>query len=141
MSTLQATTLLPPDKKVVSSKIFAYTANNKYLDEKTIEGFTTIGDFNGFFLTNPDYFIHDCEIELEKNINILSHDDGEVHIQFTSNNSDQIIIDNIFDRYNLDKKLIAILKNNSGRYIAIDKNNNIIACYKNFDDYIENAFK
>jgi hypothetical protein len=139
MSTLQATTLLHKDKKVVTSKIVAYTDDNKYLDEHTTESFKTIGDFNDFFLNNPDYYIHNCDIELENGIILGSHDDGEVSIQFPSHNSDQIIIDNIFEKYKLNKTLIDILKNKPGHYIAIDKQNKITGDFTNFDDYLKNG--
>lgn len=139
MSTLQATTLLPHDKNIVSTKIVAYTDDNKYLDEHTTESFKTIGDFNDFFLNNLDYYIHNCDIELEDGINLGSHDDGEVSIQFLSDNSDQTIIDNIFEKFNLDKKLISTLKNKPGHYIAIDKQGNVVGVYKNFEDYLKNG--
>jgi hypothetical protein len=139
MSTFQATTLLPHDKKIVSTKIVSYTDDNKNLDEHTTESFKTIGDFNDFFLNNPDYYIHNCNIELEDGINLGSHDNGEVSVQFPSDNSDQTIIDNIFEKYNLDKNLIEILKTKPGHYITIDKQNNIVGDFKNFDDYIENG--
>lgn len=139
MSTLQVTTHLPRDKKIVTAKIFAYTDDNKYLEEDTVKNFKTIGDFNDFFLNNQDYYIHDCDIELENGTNIGSHDDGEVSIQFQSDRSDQTIIDNIFEKYNLDKYLIGILKNKPGHYIAIDKQNNVTGDYKSFDEYLENG--
>jgi hypothetical protein len=139
MSTLQATTLLPPDKQIVTSKIFAYTDDNNYLDEDTSKGFKSIGDFNAFFLSNPNFYIHDCDIELENGIKIGSHDDGEVSIEFLNDNSDRIIIDDIFEKYNLDKKLIDKLKSEPGHYVAIDKQNNITGDFKNFDDYVENG--
>ena len=107
------------------------------MDENTKESFKTIGDFNGFFLNNSDYYIHNCDIELGNGINISSHDDEEVSVQFPCDNSDQIIIDNISEKYNLDKKIIGILKNKPGHYIAIDKQNNIIGDFKNFDDYVK----
>jgi hypothetical protein len=124
MSTLQATTLLPPDKKIVSTKIVAHTDDNEYLDENSTNSFKTIGDFNNFFLNNPYYYIHNCDIELAGGLHLGSHDDGEVSVQFTSDNDDKIIIDNIFQKYNLDKKLIEILKAKPGHYITIDKQNN-----------------
>jgi hypothetical protein len=139
MSTLQATTLLPHDIKIVSTKIVAYTDDNKYLDENTTNSFKTIGDFNDFFLNNPDYYIHNSDIELEDGINLSSHDDGEVSVQYPSDSSDQTILDNIFEKYNLDKKLTNHLKNKPGHYIAIDKQKNITGDYKNFDDYLKNG--
>jgi hypothetical protein len=138
MSTLQATTLLPHDKKIIATQIVAYTDDNKYLDEYTIKSFKTIGDFNDFFLNNPDYYIHDCDIKLENGLNLGSHDDGEVSVEFSSDN-DQIVIDAIFEKFNLDKKLIEILKNNLGHYITIDKQNNITGDFKSFNDYLENG--
>lgn len=139
MSTLQATTLLPPDKKIIGSKIFAHTEDNTYLDEHTTKSFKTIGDFNNFFLNNPDYHIHNCNIELEGEILINSHDDGEVSVQYTSDNANKTIINNIFEKYHLDKKLLEILKTKQGHYITIDKQNNIVGDFKNFDDYLENG--
>lgn len=138
MSVLQATTLLPQSRNIVYAQIFAHTGDNKYLDKQTTKSFKTIGDFNNFFSNNPDYYIHDCDIELENGISIRSHDDGEVSVQFFNDSSDRIIIDKIFGKYNLDQKLIAMLKNKPGNYIAIDKENNVTAVFENFNDYIEN---
>ena len=70
--TLQLTTLLLPGLTIITSEIVAHTDDNKYLDKK----FKTIGEFNEFFLKNPDYYIHDCEIKLENGATINSHDDG-----------------------------------------------------------------
>jgi hypothetical protein len=136
MSTLQATTLLPQDRKLLSAKILAYTKDGKYLDKQTADGFKTIGDFNNYFLNNSDYFIHDCEIEIENGLLIGSHDDGEVSVEFPADNPDQIIITSIFENNDLDIKIIDILKSKPGHYLAIDNKSNIIADFKNFDDYI-----
>ncbi|WP_153799137.1 hypothetical protein [Foetidibacter luteolus] len=141
MSTLQATILLSQDKKIVSAKIVAYTNEKKYLDEIVTVSFETIGDFNDFFINNPDYYIHNCDIKLENGINIGSHDDGEVLIEFPIDNSNSIIIENIFDRYSLDKKIIHTLKSKPGHYIAIDRQNMITGDFKNFDDYIKKGRK
>jgi len=139
MSTLQATILLPQDKKIVSAKIVAYTDDNKYLDEDTINSFKTIGEFNDFFINNPDYYIHNCDIELENGMDLGSHDDGEVSFQFSIDNSDQIIIDKIFEKYKIDKKIIDILKMNPGHYFAIDQQNNVSRDFENFADYLKNG--
>lgn len=139
MSTLQATTLLAQDKKILSTKITAYTDDNKHLDESTRLSFKTIRNFNDFFIQNSDYYIQDCDIELESGMNLTSHDDGEVSIQFSSDNSDKLLIDNIFEKYNLDKKLVNTIKEKPGHYFAIDKNSNVRATFIDFDDYIENG--
>jgi hypothetical protein len=136
MSTLQVTKLLTQDRKVISCEIFAYTSNNKYLDKQVADGFRIIGDFNNFFSDNPEYYIHDCEIVMEGRMIIRSHDDGEVSIQFPNDSPDQIIITTIFEKYDLDKKLIDILKSKAGIYLAIDKKGNLTGEFENFDDYI-----
>ena len=141
MSTLQATTLLPHDNKILSTKISAYTDNNKYLEEDTILNFKTIGNFNDFFIKNTEYFVHNCDIELENGINISSHDDGEVSIEFLSENSNKLLIDTIFEKYKIDKKLIAIIKDKPGHYFAIDKESKVITDFVNFDDYLNNRMK
>lgn len=139
MSTLQATTLFPPEKKIVSIEVFAHKDDNEYLDEHTTESFKTIGDFNDFFINNTDYYIHNCDIELEGGLILGSHDDGEVSVQVTSDNADEIIIDNIFQKYNLDKRILEILKDKPGHYITIDKQNNVTGDFKNFDEYLESG--
>ncbi len=139
MSTLQATTLIDQNRKIIFSELYAYTDDNEYLDKETTKTFKTIKDFNDYFLYNKQYYIHNCEIELENGLKINSHDDGEVSIQFSDNKSDFKIIESIFEEYKLDKKLIAILISKPEHCIKIDKQSNITGDYKNFDDYVENG--
>lgn len=139
MSTLQATTLLPKDIQVVSCHVVAYTDENHYVDDDTTRGFKTIDDFNAFFTTHPDHYIHDCEIELEDGIRLGSHDDGEVSIEFVMDTSDQTIIDDIFQKYRLDRTLIDLLKSKPGHQIAIDRQSNVVGDYETFDDYLRNG--
>jgi hypothetical protein len=141
MSTLQATTLIPKDKRIISTKIVAYTDDNKYLNESTADGFKNIGDFNSFFLNNPDYYIHNCDIELEGGLIIHSHDDGEVSVLFSNVNQDRNLLELIFKKYNLDTSIVELLKSKPGHYIAIDKDSNITGDFVDFDDYIENGRK
>ncbi len=138
MSTLQATTLIQDDRKIVNIKITAYNDQNEYLNELKLKTIKTIADFNRFFKENSDYYIHDCDLELEDNLVISSHDDGEVSIQITRTNSDFKIIQDIFKQYYIDPDLISKLKENIGHYIEIDNNNQIIGNYQTFDEYIEN---
>ncbi len=138
MSTLQATTLIQDDRKIVNIKITAYNDQNEYLNKLKLKTIKTIADFNRFFKENSDYYIHDCDLELEDNLVISSHDDGEVSIQITRTNSDFKIIQDIFKQYYIDPDLISKLKENIGHYIEIDNNNQIIGNYQTFDEYIEN---
>jgi hypothetical protein len=139
MSTLQATILLEPESKVVTSEILAYTDDNIYLENQTVESFKTIDDFNKFFLDNSNYYIHNCNIRLENGICIESHDDGEVSIEFSNSSPGQMIIEKIFEKYNLDKTIIENIKKNLGCYFALDMEGKIKAEYKSFDDYITNG--
>ena len=141
MSTLQATAQLPPDKRIKDIKIVAYTENNKFLDDNTISTFRTIKDFNDFFINDLDYYIHECNLQVENGLTLSSHDDGEVSIQFSLGSEDETLIDRIFERYSLDKNLIELLKSKPGHYLSIDNKNNILADFSNFDDYIENRRK
>lgn len=134
MSTLQATTLLPKGQKITTSEVVAYDNENKYLDKK----FDSIGDFNDFFIRNPDYYIHNCEIKLENGTTIGSHDDGEVSIIFPCDNVDEVLLDNIFRKYKLDKSLIGELKRKPGHYFTIDKESKITGDFETFDDYVKN---
>ena len=101
MSTLQATTLLPPNRKIVSLQIVACANDDKYLDEAIANAFHTIGDFNSFFQQNSQYYFHNCNLELESETQICSHDDGEVSIAFKNDSPDKGIIGSIFEKFNL----------------------------------------
>lgn len=133
MSTLQATTLLPQGLKIITADIVSYTDENKYLDRK----FDSIEEFNDFFIGNPDYYIHNCEIKLENGTTIGSHDDGEVSITFPSDNVDEIFLDNIFKKHKLEKSLIRDLKRLPGHYFTIDKESKITGDFETFDDYVK----
>jgi len=136
MSTLQATTLLPQARKIIAVKIVAYTPDNKYLEPPTLN-FKTIGEFNAFFTSNPTYYIANLEMELENDLVLYSHDDGEVTIELV-NNFDQSFIDWIFEKYKLRKELINTLKSKPGHYLSIDQNSNITGIFETFDDYLGN---
>jgi hypothetical protein len=140
MSTLQATTLMKQDCEIVSAEIEAYTDKNKYLSESDIASFKTVKGFNSFFLSHPDFYIHNCDLKLRDGFSLNSHDDGEVSIEFVSNDSEiPEIIEKIFDKYSLDKKLMSILKSKPGHCISIDEKSQITADFKDFDDYVANG--
>ena len=141
MSTLQATSLIQDIRRINNIKIVSYDNNDNYLDNNTIESFKTVNEFNSFFRKNADYYIHDCNIELEGNLVLSSHDDGEVSLEINSKSSDRNIVKDILKQYSVDVNIIAILENRSGHYLEIDKESKIIGDYKSFDDYIEKVNK
>jgi hypothetical protein len=138
MSTLQATTLLSRDKKILSCKIVAYTPDNRYLENEIVSSFKTVAHFNDFFIKNPEYDLHNCEIEFEGGVILNSHDDGEVSIKFELGNIDQIFLSRICEKYKLDKSLMEMLKGKPGRCIAVD-GNSITGEFENFDNYLRSG--
>jgi hypothetical protein len=136
MSTLQATTLIQKNRRIKNIEISAYTDEKEFIDELTSSSFNNIGDFNDFFLKNENFYIHNCDLELENSLVLRSHDDGEVSIQFNKNSEDSIIIDKIFKKYNLHLNIIEHLKSKAGHYLAINKQGNVIADYVSFDEYL-----
>ena len=64
MATLQATSLIKDERQIANIQLVSYDSNYNYLDDRTIKSFNTIGEFNSFFQSNSDYYIHDCDIEL-----------------------------------------------------------------------------
>ncbi|MCW8898733.1 MAG: hypothetical protein OQJ96_13345 [Flavobacteriales bacterium] len=141
MSTLQATCLIQNERRIESIKIVSYDSNDNYLDSKTIESFRTIGEFNSFFQKNTDYYIHDCDIELEKDLVLSSHDDGEVSLQMNVKSQDREIITEILNQHRIDVDLIPKLENSVGHYLEIDKKSKIVGDYKSFDEYVEKENK
>jgi len=137
MSTLQATNLLEGDRKINSINIFSYTPDNRNLDQQTTATFANVAEFNDFFLKNAEYYIADCQIHLENNLVIRSHDDGEVSVDLKSGGIDSIFIERIFYKFKLDKSLIDFLKRKPGYYFSIDANSKITDEYATFDEYVE----
>jgi len=137
MSTLQATTLIGASHKIALLKLEVHI-NNINVDEKIIATFTTVGDFNSFFIDLEDYDIHNCDLEIETGIKLSSHDDGEVSIQFSKDNTDgNSLIKHLFIKYKIDKKIVDLLKSRPGHYLAIDKKGNVIADFLDFDEYLK----
>jgi len=137
MSTLQATALIENNRQIVNIKVTAYNHNNDFLNDLTLKSFKTISDFNKFFNENADYYIHDCDIELEGKLILSSHDDGEVSVQINEKSSDYNLIQDIFDKYNMDIDLVSEIRKYPGHYIEIDNNSRIIANYSTFDEYAD----
>ena len=79
MTTLEVTAFLDVTTKIECAKIISYHENN-YLGEDVIYTFKTMDDFNRFFVNNRQFYLHDCELALEDDVKIHSHDDGEVSI-------------------------------------------------------------
>ena len=141
MATLQATSLIKDERQIANIQLVSYDSNYNYLDDRTIKSFNTIGEFNSFFQSNSDYYIHDCDIELEGNLILSSHDDGEVSLQMNLKSQDRDIIKNIFRQYGVDEGLISKLESKVGHYLEVDKENRIIGDFKSFDDYVEKVDK
>ncbi len=137
MSTLQATTLIEPDVKVTSIKIYSYSKEDEYVDDKITATFKTIKDFNEFFIENSQFYLHECDLEFENGMTLFSHDDGEVSITFSLASPDRNVIDEIFAKYHLERNLINELTSRPGHYLVIDKNSNITADYEDFEEYYE----
>ena len=123
------------------SLIIGWERQNIFISEQAILDLKTIGQFNSFFINNKGYYIHDCTIEIENHLKIGSHDDGEVSIQFNTEQTELSFIHKIFDTFKLDKNLIEILKNNERHYISIDKESRVLKNFVDFDDYIKNGRK
>ncbi|MFT4762593.1 MAG: hypothetical protein ACI9LN_004579 [Saprospiraceae bacterium] len=88
MSTLQATTIISPEREIIKLKFFGSNYDDIYIDQKIQETFKTINDFNNFFIENQDYYIDNCHIEMNNELTLSSHDDGEVSIQISKDSSD-----------------------------------------------------
>jgi len=141
MATLQATSLIHDERQIEKVQLVSYDSNDNYLDDRTIMSFYTIGEFNSFFQSNSDYYIHDCDIELEDNLILSSHDDGEVSLQMNLKSQDRDIINNIFKHHGIDECIISKLERKVGHYLEVDKGNRIIGDFKTFDDYVQKVHK
>jgi len=139
MSTLQATLLLPSEKKIIAYDISGDDGITNYFDFNNETSFKNIGDFNSFFISNPNYEMIDCNLEFENGLKISSHDDGEVNIEFPEENPDYEFLKRIFEKYNIDISLIEIMKSKIGNYISIDNDGKFKESFISFDDYLKNG--
>lgn len=136
LETLQATSLLEDSIKIIEIEVLAYDNNHTYIDVKKAENFKTIKDFNTFFISNPQYFIHDCVIKLEDNIEFSNHDDGEVSITMALESENRLIIENILKENKISYNLIKELVQRPNHYIEINDKSEIVNVFKTFDEYL-----
>jgi hypothetical protein len=136
MSTLQATTLIDRNRKIKEINLVAYDREYNYVESGISSQFGSIGAFNDFFLEQPEYFLHDCEIILDGGLMLRTHDDGEVSLEIDIDGLDMAIVEKMFKKYQLDISLIDILRKHPGYYFHLDEIMNIKEAYKSFDDYV-----
>ncbi|PKV62391.1 hypothetical protein [Pontibacter ramchanderi] len=141
MSSLQATTLLEPALKIKRLEIVAYDSNDNYLSTAETNNFKTLSDFNTYFLKNPDFYIHNLEMELENGSKINSHDDGEVSITIAKDSEQIEIIKRVLKNYKIQEDLITEMKRSPEHYLAIDSVGKVVADYSSFDEYVEKGRK
>jgi hypothetical protein len=135
MTTLEVTTLLDDTTKIKSAKIVAYHKND-YLGQDVLETFTTIEDFNRFFMNNRRYYLHDRELSLEDDVKIYSHDDGEVSIYMPMDYKNRTLINGIFHMKGLSETLIEEIMKMPGYYFSLNEDGKIESTHKTFDDYL-----
>jgi hypothetical protein len=135
ITTLEVTTLLDDATKIKSVKLVAYHKND-YLEKDVIDSFKTIEEFNRFFINNRRYFLHDCELYLEDDVNINSHDDGEVNISTPIDHKNRTLIKSIFRMKGLAKTLMEDIMKMPGYYVAINGDGKIGSIHETFDDYL-----
>jgi hypothetical protein len=97
--------------------------------------FDNVGRFNQFFPQHHEYYIHNCQLEVENGLSLRSHDDGEVSIEIITENANEPI-HRIFKKYNPGEKLIDILRSKPGHYFSIDSENKSTGEFNNFEDYL-----
>jgi hypothetical protein len=135
ITTLEVTALLDDTTKIKSAKIVAYHKND-YLGEDVFETFKTIEEFNRFFVNNRRYYIHDCELSLEDDMKIHSHDDGEVSIYMPMDYKNRTLIKGVFRMKGLSETLIEEIMKMAGYYCLINGDGKIESTHKTFDDYL-----
>lgn len=135
ISTLEVTTLLDDATKIKNARIFAYDKGG-YLGEDVYGTFKTIGEFNRFFVNNRKYFLHDCELSLEDDMKIGSHDDGEVHINMPIDYKKRTLIKGVFRMKGLSVTLLEEIMKMPGYYFSINADGRIESIHKTFDDYL-----
>lgn len=138
LSTLEVTTLLDESIKVQDVQAFSY-ATDTYLGENIISKFDTIEAFNRFFVNNPQFHIHDCNLQLENGLKISSHDDSEVHIEQPVDFEGGKLIKDIFKVKGLSEALVSEVKSHPGCYCSLDREGRVKAVHESFDDYLNSS--
>lgn len=135
LSTLELTGLLDGSIKIQEIQVLSY-AGKEYLEEDTLCGFDTIESFNRFFINNPQFYIHDCKLQLANGLIISSHDDGEVHIEQAKDFEERKLIKDLFKCKGLPDMLLAEVISRPGCYCSLSREGKIVGIHKTFDDYI-----
>jgi hypothetical protein len=125
------------NRTIKSIQLSASTIDKGYLDEAIAPNWQTMGDLQLFFSQNPIYEFDDLELELNNNLKINGHDDGDVNIEFPKGSEDNKLIADFYNAYNIPESIIAIAKNQKGYYLQLENSNTIVATFYTFEAYVE----
>jgi len=96
----------------------------------------SINDCLQYFTKNSNFSIDNFDAELENNIYIGSHDDGEIHLKIPYYIDYKPIINNLLQLYDFDsEKIIKNLFENENLFLKIESPNIIEKIYNNFEEY------
>jgi hypothetical protein len=133
---LEITSLLDDSVKIKSARIVAYHKND-YLGEDVFKTFKTIEDFNKFFVNNRRYYLHNCELSLEDNMIINTHDDSEASIHMPMGYKNRTLIKGVLSVKGLSESLIEEIIQMPGYYFSINGDGKVESAHKTFNDYLD----
>ncbi len=135
MTTLEVTALLDNTTKIECANIVSYHQND-YLGKDVIDTFKTIDEFNRFFVNNRQFYLYDCELSLEDDVKIHSHDDGEVSIYMPVGYKCRTLVKSIFRIKKMSEALMEEIMKMPGYYFSINDDGKVESVHKTFDDYL-----
>lgn len=142
-STLQALRHFPKSMLINVLTIFVEDIDNDELsfseNDKCIRNLKTVQEFINFFISRKTLTIDSFKCELDKKIEVSSHDDGEVSLVFPKTAFYTTVIQDILKYHGYDSELIFdILMKYKSKFIEINKFGDKFNFYNTFDEYLDN---
>jgi len=138
-SSLQVLRELPSDSKL---KVVSIFSERRRIEKETeiIRKATTVAQLLKIIVPlveNGNFPASNFEIIIDNEIELFSHDDGEVHLVSTNSLRLHELIRKILSHQNFDEKILADIISRPNLYLRLEQPDKIVASYQTFDELIE----
>jgi hypothetical protein len=141
LSALQVLREIPFDTPLKVTKIFSQRQRiaqktDSILATQTVKNFL---DITIPLVDNGCLPCDDLNILIDRQIDLLSHNDGEVHLYSNEISKLRDLMKRILGRQSFSIAILDEILANSNQYLKLERPNKILAKYDTFDEVIENS--
>lgn len=127
---------LPESYKIKDLYLMASNYKMEYIYNDDIKNKKSVKNLLEFFANNEQYSIDDMDAVLHNDIKVSVHDDNEVTFIFPKNYKYNRLINKLLNSFNFNSEnVVSALKKNKSKYLLINRPDNVVKKYSNFDEY------